>query len=243
MKVFLFLFLFPIYAFGFDHDYSQWSKVLKSNTNLVESQVYVDYATLKKHPEELLQFTETLRELTEVEFKEFSKDQQLAFWINAYNALTIEWVIRHYPVKSIKDTTTFISSPWSKQFFKIFNKDMSLDDIEHKTIRKNFKEPRIHFALNCASYSCPSLFQEAFIAKKLEEQLEQTAKNFMSDKNKNYFSGQDKTLYISRIFNWYGADFNAKYKGYMNFIKRYIKTPTTFATEWLDYDWSLNDKK
>ena len=120
-------------------------------------------------------------------------------------------------------------------------KEMSLDDIEHETIRKKFKEPRIHFAVNCASLGCPSLMQEAFNHEHLNAQLDLAAKYFLSNQLKNYYNKSEKAFYLSKIFKWYGADFNAKYKGYVNFVRKFIKAPRDTPVEWNDYNWDLNE--
>jgi hypothetical protein len=120
---------------------------------------------------------------------------------------------------------------------------MSLDNIEHDTIRKQFKEPRIHFAVNCASISCPSLLQSAFVGKTMNIQLEKAATHFLNNKLKNYYDTKENVLYLSAIFKWYGADFNAKYKGYLNYVSSELKVPKGVTVEWLDYDWALNEIK
>lgn len=241
MKIILMTLFFSINCLAFDHTHEQFSKVLKNNTKKIENQVLVNYKQLKKHPEELIAYTEQLEDLSKKEFDQFSKNQKLAFWINAYNAYTLQIIIRNYPVKSIKDIGSLFSSTWSKEFIPLFGKKMSLDNIEHDTIRKNFKEPRIHFAVNCASLGCPSLLQEAFNSEHLSAQLEAATKNFLGNKSKNFYRSPDKVLYISKIFKWYGADFNAKYKGHMNFIRKYIKVPKSTPVEWNEYDWNLNE--
>lgn len=245
MKLVLFLLtiIFSLNSFAFDHEHSLLTKVLKQHTKKVGSQVSINYTAIKKHPEELQSYLEGLRSVSKEEFKKFTKDQQLAFWINAYNGFTIELIIRKYPVKSIKDIGSFFSSAWSIKFITLFGKEMSLDDIEHKNIRKKFKEPRIHFAVNCASFSCPSLYQEAFTANQIDAQLNDAAQNFILNTKKNYYNKKEKTLYLSKIFKWYGADFNANYKGHLNYIRKFIKAPENAAVEWIDYDWSLNEIK
>ena len=119
---------------------------------------------------------------------------------------------------------------------------MSLDDIEHGTIRKNFKEPRIHFAVNCASIGCPSLLQEAFVANKLETQLKSASDNFLNNKLKNFVKGN--TLHLSKIFKWYGDDFKqykgSHEKGFVNYIVKELKLTGKYNYEIEDYDWKLN---
>lgn len=243
MKIFICLLLISNITFAFDHTHETWSKTLKDNTKEVKGQVLVNYKKLKKHPEQLIAYTEQLEAVTKDEFSKFSKNQKLAFWINAYNAYTVQLILKKYPVKSIKDIGSIFSSAWSIEFITLLGKKMTLDDIEHETIRKNFKEPRIHFAVNCASISCPSLLQEAFNAEHLESQLDFSAKRFLTNKSKNFYDKKEKALYLSKIFKWYGADFNAKYKGYVKFVNKYLTAPKNTPVEWLDYDWTLNEIK
>lgn len=243
MKLVIFLFFISLNSFAFDHTHEQFSKVLKNNTKDVAGQVLVNYKQLKKHPEELLAYIDQMEDLSKDEFKAFSRNQKLAFWINAYNAYTLQIVIKNYPIESIKDIGSLFSSTWNKKFINLMGKEMSLDDIEHQTIRKEFKEPRIHFAVNCASLGCPSLLQEAYNHEHLNAQLDLAAKHFLTNKTKNYYNKTEKVFYLSKIFNWYGADFNAKYKGYLSYVRRYIKAPKNTPVEWNEYNWELNEYK
>lgn len=240
---FLLLFIISTSTFAFDRLHTKWDKVLKEYTVKEGSQVLVKYKKLKEDRGDLKSYLLDLESLTEKKFKQFNDADKLAFWINAYNAYTVDLIVRNYPVESIKDLGNIFSSTWSKEFIKLFKKKMSLDDIEHETIRKQFKEPRIHFAVNCASIGCPSLVQEAFVGDKIENQLERAALSFIMNKSKNYYDKKKRTLYFSMIFKWYGADFNYKYKGYRNYVSKILKAPKGFEQEWLDYDWSLNDSK
>jgi hypothetical protein len=240
---YLLLFLITINAYAFDQKHSKWDSILKTYTSKVDDQVLFKYSALKNNVQVLDSYLSDLESLTKEDFKQFSKDEQLAFWINAYNAYTVKIIIKNYPVKSIKDIGSIFSSTWSKDFIKLFKKDMSLDDIEHETIRKTFKEPRIHFAVNCASISCPSLLQSAFVGKTINIQLDKAAKHFLNNKLKNYHDKKGSVLYLSAIFKWYGADFNAKYDGYLNYITEELNLPKGLTVEWLDYDWSLNELK
>jgi hypothetical protein len=119
---------------------------------------------------------------------------------------------------------------------------MSLDNIEHDTIRKKFNEPRIHFAVNCASIGCPSLLQEAFVAENLENQLNMAAKNFLQNKSKNYVKAN--TLHLSKIFKWYGGDFDKKYGGFKSYIIKSLNlSGNDYDVEFNEYDWNLNELK
>ncbi len=177
--------------------------------------------------------------------KTWSKEEQLAYWINAYNAFTIKLIADNYPVESIKDlnptlTVPMVNTVWTKKFFKIGGEDTSLDDIEHKIIRKEFEEPRIHFAVNCASVSCPPLLNEAFTAEKLDKQLEKAAKDFINNPKYNKIS-KDKAE-ISQIFSWFKGDFT-KNGSLIDYLNKYSKVEINSKAKIsnLKYDWSLNE--
>ena len=143
-----------------------------------------------------------------------SKEQKLAYWINAYNALTIDLILQNYPLKSIKD----IDKPWDQRLWKFGDKWLSLNDIEHQILRK-MDEPRIHFAIVCASVYCPKLQNEAFIAEKIDSQLSKATSEFLSDTSKNFIS--QNSLEISKIFQWFSKDF--KENGSMiKFLNKYF---------------------
>ena len=226
-------------VFGFDHKHEKWDQILQNHTKKVDGQVLFNYKKLKGNDSNLKSYLKELEAVNKGTFKEFNSDQKLAFWINAYNAYTVKWILKHYPVESIKDTGSLFSNPWKKEFIELMGKKMSLDGIEHGTIRKNFKEARIHFAVNCASIGCPSLYQNAFIAEKLDAQLEESTKFFLSNKKKNYLKGQ--TYHLSKIFDWYGEDFEKYHGSVEKFVGKYLGEGDDI--EFLDYDWSLNEFK
>lgn len=168
---------------------------------------------------------------------EWSKNEKLAYWINAYNLFTIKLVTTKYPISSIKDITT---KPWDKSFIELGGSTMSLNDIEHKEIRAKYNEPRIHFALNCASESCPILSNKAYLPQSLNTQLSRATKNFLSDISKNDLSNSSD-IKISQLFDWYKTDFN-KDGDVTIFINKYIQTPLDNPTiSYLDYSWKLNN--
>ncbi len=229
-------------TYAFDHQHPLWNKVLQTYTKKENNQVLVNYKELKSNASTLNQYLQTLERLTKEEFKSFTNKQKLSFWINAYNAYTLKIVIDHYPVKSIKEIKSgwFSSGPWSKEFILLFKDKISLDHIEHEIVRKQFNEPRIHFALNCASIGCPSLYQEAFSASKLEEQLDQSALHFLKNKDKNFVKGS--TLHVSKIFKWYGDDFNSQFESFENYIIQNLNLPKkNYQIEYNDYNWNLNE--
>lgn len=186
-----------------------------------------------------------LAQLEKVKPEHLSRGEQMAFYINAYNAWTIKLILENYPgVKSIKDLGSLFKSPWKKKFVKIDSKTITLDNIEHDILRPNYKDPRIHFAVNCASISCPPLLDEPFTGSALERQLEDAAISFINDPQSNFVKG-DK-LYVSRIFKWFGEDFNNDILGYVrsysrgDLAKRIKDAGNKLKVKYLDYDWSLN---
>jgi hypothetical protein len=179
--------------------------------------------------------------------KTWTRDEQLAYWINAYNAFTIELICRYYPLESIKDVKRgipFVSDTWEIEFINIEGKKYSLNNIEHGIIRPKFNEPRIHFAVNCASKSCPQLRSEAYTAAKLEAQLTEQARVFLADKSRNIIENGRKAQ-VSKLFTWFSGDFKKSAPSIIRFINRYstVQLDVDAELEYLSYDWSLNEKK
>jgi hypothetical protein len=173
--------------------------------------------------------------LSKKEFDSLPPNDRIAYLVNLYNFNTIVLIKRNYPLKTgIRD----ISNPWGKAFVPLFGKLVSLDHIEHDMLRKNFTEPRIHFALVCASKSCPPLLSSAYTGNALETQLQSQAMAFLSDTSKNRIQGQ--TAAVSQIFQWYGKDFEKKHGGFMKFICTTLGIPLPHTVQFIPYDWSLN---
>lgn len=172
----------------------------------------------------------------------WSEAEEMAYWINAYNAFTVKLIIDHYPLESIKDLgkgLPVISSPWDLKFFKIGELDFDLNTIEHEILRKKFNEPRIHFAINCASFSCPKLRNEAFVPARLEAQLEDQTMSFIHNPDKNIINASETLL--SSIFDWFASDFN-KNEPVLDFIKRYQpELNKANKVEYISYSWKLNE--
>ncbi|PIF01024.1 MAG: hypothetical protein CR994_02970 [Maribacter sp.] len=165
------------------------------------------------------------------------KEERLAYYINLYNAGTVQLILDNYPLGSIKD----IFRPWGKERLKIGDDSFSLGEIEHDILRE-MGEPRIHFAINCASYSCPKLLNRAYSASKLEEQLEKATFDFINDPTKNKIS-QDR-IALSKIFKWYRSDFTTE-NPLIDYLGKYvdIKIPQDTEIDFLTYDWDLNEKR
>jgi len=166
----------------------------------------------------------------------WTKHERLVYWINAYNAFTIALVIRHWGVESIQEIGKGFGTPWSIEFIPIAKESLSLEDIEHRILRF-MDEPRIHFAINCASISCPKLLNEAYHPQKIERQLTEQTITFLSDTSKNKIT--EKSAQLSRIFQWFKADFERKQSLY-DFIQQYYPIARLEEHHYLAYDWSLN---
>ena len=173
----------------------------------------------------------------------WSEREKLAYWINAYNAFTVKLILDNYPLNSIKDIgdgLVMINSPWDIKFFKIGHTDFDLNTIEHEILRKQFDEPRIHFAINCASFSCPKLRNEAYTAQNLEGQLNEQALEFINNPDKNIINNND--IRLSKIFDWFQSDFKKETK-LLDYIKRYNPTVNEKnKIEYLEYNWALNEQ-
>ena len=215
----------------------------------------VDYQGFNADRDQLSRYLAALSAIEPEVYGKWSAARQLAFLINAYNAWTVELVLRHYgEIDSIKEIGGWFRSPWRQRFIPLLGKKRSLDDIEHGMIRRQFSEPRIHFAVNCASIGCPALREEAYRGEVLESQLDQATRRFVADRERNGL--RDGQLYLSKIFDWYGKDFEQGWRGQSSleaFLASYAdelrltaealsalrarRLPIAFS----DYDWRLND--
>lgn len=205
----------------------------------------VDYHGFKKEEQKLDSYLEILNK-TNPEI--LADKEKLAFYINAYNGYTIKLILDNFkndePPVSIKKIGGFFSSPWKISFARIGGNQYSLDAIEHDIIRKQFDEPRIHFAVNCASRSCPPLIAEPYYGSSLDNQLEKSTRNFLADRDMNYLDGD--TLYVSSIFKWYSDDFGNDAVSFFlahtdGKIQEQIKSAGSgLHIKYKEYDWSLN---
>jgi hypothetical protein len=214
--------------FTFIHD--NWGKLLQKHVSIDGK---VDYSGFKRNRNELSKYIKSLAKTTTMD--NWSKEDKLAYWINTYNALTIDLIIRNYPLKSIKD----IKNPWDQRLWKFGDKWQNLNDIEHKILRK-MNEPRIHFAIVCASESCPKLLNKAFTSENLEEQLTIVTKDFLSDTSKNELS--KSRIKLSKIFKWFKKDFEQD-GNLIDFLNQYsdVTISNTAKKSYKDYNWVLND--
>lgn len=218
-----------------------WNTLLKKN---VAADGKVNYKAFVKDSVELNKYLKLLTDNPPNE-KIWTANEQKAFWINAYNAFTIKLIIKYYPIKSIKDIGSkiqipFVNTPWDVKFISIGKEKMDLNNIEHGQLRKKFDDPRIHFALVCASKSCPALINEAYDAARIEQQLDNQGKAFLKDVSRNKISADNPQL--SKIFDWYKTDFTKK-GSLIDFLNNYalVKINANAKITYLDYDWSLNE--
>ncbi|WP_271768941.1 DUF547 domain-containing protein [Aquimarina algiphila] len=212
-------------------DHSIWDQALLLNVN---EEGKVNYNGFMRDSSQLYQYFSQLSANPPKE--DWTREEKLAYWINAYNAYTIKLIIDSYPLKSIKD----LDNPWGKKFFKINGEWYSLGELEHKILRK-FGDPRIHFAINCASFSCPIVWNRAYTAENVNEALDQQTKKFINDPTRNTIT--DEEVNVSKIFTWYKKDFKVNGGDVKDFINRYalVKIGKQPKKGYKDYDWSLNE--
>jgi hypothetical protein len=237
-------------AQGFDHSHKAWDALLRKNVVVLEGgkASQVRYAAMAQDRAALDAYLESLAAVGAAEFGRWTRPQQMAFLINAYNAHTVEKVLTRYPdLRSIWDFGKIFGNPFKDRFFRLLGKPASLDDIEHEQLRKPHREPRVHYALNCASIGCPMLREEAYVPERLERQLEEQAVRFLGDRSRNRFAGGK--LEVSKIFDWYAEDFEPRAAYFARYAKLLADDPQAqqlISQEkaplvFLDYDWSLND--
>jgi hypothetical protein len=218
-----------------------WDKLLQK---YVDDRGLVNYEGFASDSLLLNQYLDLLRS-NHPNSSNWSEEEQLAYWINAYNAFTVQLIIRHYPVKSIKDIAgkiPFVNTPWDIKFIRIEGAQYDLNNIEHGIIRKEFKEPRIHFALVCAAMSCPRLRREAYNAKDLEAQLEEETRYFFNNPDKNRIS--ENKVELSKLLDWYWGDFKDVAGSRIEYINRYsdIEVSSEANVQFLEYHWELNEQ-
>ena len=222
-------------------DHVIWDDLLQIH---VDTNGWVDYKGLAKDKEKL---NEYLRLLSENHPNtDWSEAQRKAYWINAYNAFTVKLIVDHYPVEGIKEIKKgipFLNSVWDIDLIDIQGISYTLNDIEHQILRKRFNDPRIHFGINCASYSCPRLHYRAYDPKYLDLQLEQATEDFINDSRRNIVKRDE--LKLSKIFSWFGKDFKRGDMTLRKFINEYANEPAgaEVEIEFMDYDWSLNESR
>lgn len=226
---------------GLDH--STFSNLLIKH---VDSDGGVNYSGFVSDSLALNTYLKQLKQ-TPPDSKRWTKDERLAYWINVYNAFTIKLIIDNYPISSIRDIGStiqvpLINTPWDIPIIEIDGQRLTLNDVEHRILRKDFEEPRIHFAIVCASISCPRLRPEAYSSILLQDQLNKQTYAFINDSEKNIIKPNE--IKISRIFQWFGGDFkkDGTIIDYLNQFSK-IKINTDADLTYLDYDWGINEQK
>jgi hypothetical protein len=226
---------------GSSVDHSLYGDLLNK---YVKKNGQVDYAGFQSEEAALDQYLDLLHR---VDIKSFSDNEQFAFYANVYNAWTIKLILTKYPdISSIKSLGIFNTGPWKKKVVRLKDQTVSLDHIEHDILRPRFKDPRVHFAINCAAKSCPPLRSEPYTADRLDQQLDDATRSFINNPDSYRLDGQN--LYVSRIFKWFSEDFNddalSFFRQYANEgLNRNLYTYSAkIQIKYLDYDWSLNGK-
>ncbi len=247
----------------FDHQHKAWSELLKKHVVVIDGgkASQVRYAALAKDRDALKSYLASLSKVSEPEFRSWDKEQQLAFLINAYNAHMIELILTRYPnLNSVWDFGKIFNNPFKNRFFTLLGRPMHLDNIEHDTIRARgvFDEPRIHFAVSCASIGCPMLRDEAYVADRLDQQLENQVVQFLSDRSRNRYNAERNALEVSEIFKWYAEDFSSGLKS-INSREQFFASYASLLADhpehqklirdqkadirFFGYHWGLNDAK
>jgi hypothetical protein len=233
---------------GFDQvDHRLWDQLL---TKYVDASGNVDYRNWQANVEDRGAVREYLRRLMRVDTRiQSSVPGRMAFWINTYNALTIEGILQVFPVQSIKDYAPNEAgyNIWDDFKLKVDGRELSLNDIEHKVLRP-MGEPRIHFAIVCASRGCPQLIQRAYFPQSLDQQLTENARRFFADQNKFRYDARRGSLAISPIIQWFGEDFGANETERLRYLSQFLPDRDAArlaasgqaTVSYLDYDWNLN---
>jgi hypothetical protein len=244
-------------ARAFDHQHAAWSALLERHVrwNAEGTATTVDYGGFARDRAALRAYLDALSAVARPEFDRWAKDQRTAFLLNAYNAYTVELILAAPPgIASIKDLGSLLRSPWKRRFFVLLGAERHLDDVEHGLLRgaADFAEPRIHFAVNCASIGCPALRPEAYAAARLDAQLDDQTRRFLRDRTRNRFDAASGSLRVSPIFDWYGEDFEraagsleAWLAGYAAELSEVAEARARIGRgaveiDWSDYDWALN---
>ncbi|MCH9661834.1 MAG: DUF547 domain-containing protein [Bacteroidetes bacterium] len=211
-------------------NHSIWNTLLQEH---VSPQGIVNYEGFRQQKGVLREYISSLG--VQMPSENWTQEDKLAYWMNAYNAMTVDLILRNLPLESIKD----IDKPWNQRLWKLGNKWYNLDEIEHQILRK-MNDPRIHFGINCASFSCPPILNEAFTSQTVDTQLEALAKRFINDTKRNIIS--EDLIQISKIFNWFAKDFKTD-GNLIDFLNKYSDTPINKKARksYKDYDWSLNN--
>ncbi len=249
-------------------EYSDYAEVLRA---YVDEAGMVDYRGLKAKPERLDAYLEALATLPRPDYEAWDDNAKVAFWLNAYNGLTLKAIIDRYPIKASflrsriypKNSIRQIPGVWDKLKFSIMGQELTLSHIEHKILRSEFNEPRIHMAMVCAALGCPPLRQEPYLGTRLSDQLDDQTRRFLGDRRKFRIDRGKRTVLLSPVFKWFGKDFIKTYgserlpgrhsranAAVLSFIARYLEEADQrdirtgrLRVRHLGYDWTLNERK
>jgi len=237
----------------FDHEHRAWTALLAKHVELLDGgrASRVRYAGFAADRAALREYLGALGAVSEAQYRAFTREQRMAFLVNAYNAHMIEKVLTRYPdIRSVWDFGKLIGNPFKDRFFTLLGRPMSLDGIEHDTLRAPgaFDEPRIHFAVNCASVGCPMLREEAYAAARLERQLDDQTRRFLGDRTRNRVDAAAGAVEVSKIFDWYGRDFGdvAAWLGERAAMLTDVPGEQArlragrLGVKFLEYEWALN---
>jgi hypothetical protein len=229
-----------------DPSHAAWTAVLREHVR----DGRVDYSALKRNDVALEAYLTALSGTCKADYAQWSDSERIAFWIDAYNAFTIRLILDHYPIASIRRIGWLPGAAFRERFIPLpglVGETVSLDTIEHGTLRVEFREPRIHFALVCAAMSCPRLRSEAYRGADLDRQLDEEARRFLADARVNRVDAAARKLHLSPIFDWFREDFERDAGSLQSFVARYLPAGTgsvaDYAIEFETYDWSLNDQR
>jgi len=229
-------------------DHAAWDAMLKQHVTHDDSGLNrVDYAAWKRESrEDLLAYIDRLES---AEVTKLSRPEQYAYWVNLYNAVTVALILKHYPVDSIRDIDIspgfFSNGPWGAKLVEVGGLKLSLDNIEHDILRVNWDDPRVHYAVNCASIGCPNIARGAYTGESLDKLLDAAARAYIGSPRGIHFDGDSVT--VSRIYSWYDEDFGNSEAGVIKHISQYAQGETAERLAGLssiddyEYDWSLND--
>ena len=255
-------------AQAFDHSHAAWTALLEKHVVLLDGGKgsQVRYAGFQRDRAALGRYLDSLSRVTRPEFDTWTQAQQMAFLINAYNGYTVEKILTRYPdIRSIWDFGKIFGNPFKDSFFRLLGEKSYLDRIEHEMLRKPgaYNEPRVHYAVNCAAIGCPMLREEAYVADRLDAQLREQERRFLSDRSRNRYRPETGRLEVSKIFDWFEEDWTSGYRGFdgrtppIRSREQYFASHAALLADrpehrraveernaglhFLDYDWSLND--
>ena len=239
-------------AAGFDHAHAAWNALLEKHVVVLDGgkASRVRYAGVARERGALRAYLHALSAVEEADFSGWTRPRQMAFLINAYNAFAVEKILMRYPgLGSIRDYGVVFGNPFKDRFFTLLGRPTSLDDIEHARLRPAYRDPRVHYAVNCASIGCPMLREEAYVAPRLEAQLDEQARRFLGDRSRNRLSAV--TLEVSKIFDWFKEDFEPRAAYFARHAElladdaegRRLIEQGRAPLDFLEYDWSLNDAR